>query len=75
MSDVVSMWAAAAAYVIMGAGLLWVARLLNWALRRRRDRANCFHHDRWEGTSWIQSQIIDPGKMFWCTHCQKTWMV
>lgn len=55
----------------MSLGVLLV-RLLSPTYRRRAD---CWHHDRLTGTSWIKGQIIDPGKMFWCTRCQKTWMV
>ena len=47
-----------------------------------RERRQCFHHDRggnpansWSAISWIAERLIDTGmrKMFWCTHCQKTW--
>lgn len=43
--------------------------------RNWRARKDCFHHDHRTGESWIKSQIIDPGKMFWCNQCQQTWFV
>lgn len=43
--------------------------------RRRSKRRNCFHHDHRTGESWILSQILDPGKMFWCKECDQRWFV
>jgi hypothetical protein len=47
--------------------------------KRRREQRDCFHHDRrYEQTgSWVESMLIDLGrrKMFWCTRCDKTWIV
>jgi hypothetical protein len=54
----------------------------HWTKRR-----TCFHHQlptydrnsqQWlPGESWIKSQLIETGKakMFWCTECEKTWLV
>ena len=51
-------------------------------MSRWRDRRQCFHHDRGgnpantrPAVSWIAEQLIETGmrKMFWCTHCGKTW--
>lgn len=50
--------------------------------RKWQDRRKCFHHDiggnpanTRPAVSWIDQVLIDMGrrKMFWCTHCQKTW--
>lgn len=47
------------------------------AIRRLLARRRCFHHDPYTGTSWLESRLIDVGmrKMFWCTACDKTWIV
>lgn len=51
-------------------------------LRRWRERRSCFHHDiagnpanSRPAESWIEQRLIDLGrrKMFWCTHCDRTW--
>lgn len=58
-----------------------LSRLVPRWWRRWRAAAACFHHDHHPpdtgAVSWIKSQLIDMGsrKMFWCTHCEKMWIV
>lgn len=56
-------------------------------LRKWKKQRQCFHHRQrtynslnlqWlSAESWIRSQLIETGKakMFWCTECEKTWIV
>lgn len=70
----------AGALIIIGIfALLVLIHLAPGRWRRWRAAANCFHHDRTDpdiSSTWIKSQLIDMGsrKMYWCTHCEKTWI-
>jgi hypothetical protein len=53
-------------------------------LEKRRKQKCCLHHDMGgnpanshPAESWIKQVIIDCGraKMFWCTYCEKTWII
>jgi hypothetical protein len=37
----------------------------------------CWHHDYKTGITYISSSLVDAGrnKIFWCTRCQKSWML
>ena len=48
--------------------------IMDW-WRRRQRRRRCFHHDRYTSTSWIADRIIDWRKIYWCTKCDKTWII
>lgn len=43
--------------------------------RTLMQRDLCWHHDAADGTSFIESALVDIGrtKVFWCTRCQQTW--
>jgi hypothetical protein len=49
--------------------------MMGW-IRAWKKRRTCFHHDHRDHESWIRSRHIDFGrKMYWCTHCERTWFL
>lgn len=59
--------------------LIVLAALGVFALHLRMNpplSRTCFHHDHRRHVSWIKSNIIDAGrKVYWCTKCEKRWVL